>query len=96
VLLGNEHCNNSWILQYMVSAGGPVKIVFITYDSPEIDDQYFFQWPLGVATYVKVKMLCVQYFYVFFIQSMVITLISIIQLTSKMNDAKWRDKHNPG
>jgi alpha-dystroglycan beta1,4-xylosyltransferase len=50
VMLGNERCNNTWLSKYMVNAGGPIKAVFVTYDSPEIDNQYVFQWPLGVAT----------------------------------------------
>lgn len=50
VMLGNERCNNSWLSRYMVTAGGPVKAVFVTYDTSEIDNQYVFQWPLGVAT----------------------------------------------
>ena len=50
VLLGNEQCNNDWIHRYMYKNGGPVKFVFLVYDSPEIDDFTFYQWPLGVAT----------------------------------------------
>ena len=50
VLLGNEQCNNKWLYKYLVKYGGPVKFVFIVYDSPEVDDQNFYQWPLGVAT----------------------------------------------
>ncbi|KAK0050233.1 transmembrane protein 5 [Biomphalaria pfeifferi] len=51
VLLGNEQCNNSWIHPYMAHNGGLVKVVFLVYDSPEIDNIHFYQWPLGVATY---------------------------------------------
>ncbi|KAH9504747.1 Ribitol-5-phosphate xylosyltransferase 1 [Bulinus truncatus] len=51
VLLGNEQCNNSWIQPYMTYNGGLVKVVFLIYDSPEIDNVHFYQWPLGVATY---------------------------------------------
>jgi len=50
VLLGNERCNNSWMMQYMVTHGGPVKAAFIVYDSPDVDNDVFYQWPLGVAT----------------------------------------------
>ncbi|KAL5014767.1 hypothetical protein ScPMuIL_009037, partial [Solemya velum] len=51
VLLGNEQCNNNWIKPYMELRGGPIKFVFLIYDSPDIDNVNFFQWPLGVATY---------------------------------------------
>jgi len=52
VLLGNEQCNNSWIMRYMVKSGGPVKAAFIVYDSPDVDNDLFYQWPLGVAMWV--------------------------------------------
>ncbi|XP_033098767.1 ribitol-5-phosphate xylosyltransferase 1-like [Anneissia japonica] len=51
VLLGNEQCNNDWILQYLTTHGGLVKLLFITYDTQLINDKNIFQWPLGVATY---------------------------------------------
>ncbi|KAH3819454.1 hypothetical protein DPMN_121189, partial [Dreissena polymorpha] len=51
VLLGNEQCNNSWLHRHMSFNGGRIKFVFLVYDSAEIDDTHFFQWPLGVATY---------------------------------------------
>jgi len=51
LLLGNEQCDNRWLHRFMHLNGGPVKFAFIVYDSPEIDEQNFFQWPLGVATY---------------------------------------------
>ncbi|GAB1603355.1 ribitol-5-phosphate xylosyltransferase 1-like [Argonauta hians] len=51
ILLGNEQCNNEWIKSYLHLRGGPVQFVFLVYDSPDIDDQNFYQWPLGVATY---------------------------------------------
>ncbi|XP_038621236.1 ribitol-5-phosphate xylosyltransferase 1 [Tachyglossus aculeatus] len=51
VLLGNEQCNNDWISPYLRSHGGFVDLLFITYDSPLVNDQDVFQWPLGVATY---------------------------------------------
>ena len=50
VLLGDELCNNEWIQSFMHYNGGPVKFVFLVYDSPLIDDKNFYQWPLGVAT----------------------------------------------
>ncbi|KAF4528668.1 hypothetical protein B566_EDAN017807 [Ephemera danica] len=49
VMLGNEQCDNNWILPYMQSRGGPVSVCFLTYDCPLVDEQEFFQWPLGVA-----------------------------------------------
>uniref|UniRef100_A0A8D2DHV7 Ribitol xylosyltransferase 1 n=1 Tax=Sciurus vulgaris TaxID=55149 RepID=A0A8D2DHV7_SCIVU len=51
VLLGNEHCDNDWILQFLKRNGGLVELLFITYDSPWINNVDIFQWPLGVATY---------------------------------------------
>ena len=51
VLLGNEQCNNNWLLPYMRINGGFIKFAFIVYDVPYIDDQNFHPWPLGVATY---------------------------------------------
>jgi len=50
VLLGNERCNNSWLMNYMVKSGGPVKAAFVVYDSPDVDNDVVYQWPLGVAT----------------------------------------------
>ena len=50
MLLGNEQCNNDWLLPYMVKQGGLVNIAYIVYDIPNQDDSIF-QWPLGVATY---------------------------------------------
>ena len=50
VLIGSEQCNNSWIMKYMVKFGGPVKAAFIVYDSPDVDNDLFYQWPLGAAT----------------------------------------------
>jgi len=49
VLLGDERCNNNWILPYMKSNGGPVDFVFLTYDSTLVDNENFYQWPLGVS-----------------------------------------------
>ncbi|XP_069693916.1 ribitol-5-phosphate xylosyltransferase 1-like [Periplaneta americana] len=51
VLLGNERCNNNWILPYMRSRGGRIDLVFLVYDSPLVDNVEFHQWPLGVAVY---------------------------------------------
>ncbi|KAM8800338.1 ribitol-5-phosphate xylosyltransferase 1 isoform 2-T2 [Rhynchonycteris naso] len=51
VLLGNEHCNNEWINQFLKRNGGFVELLFIIYDSPWINDMDVFQWPLGVATW---------------------------------------------
>ena len=50
VLLGDEECNNEWIQSFMYYNGGPVRVVFLVYDSPLIDNKNFYQWPLGVAT----------------------------------------------
>lgn len=49
VLLGSEQCDNDWILPYMSSRGGKVNVVFLVYDSVLIDNNEFYQWPLGVA-----------------------------------------------
>ncbi|KAJ9583399.1 hypothetical protein L9F63_022265, partial [Diploptera punctata] len=51
VLLGNEKCDNDWILPYVRSQGGLVNVVFLVYDSPLVDNVQFYQWPLGVAVY---------------------------------------------
>ncbi|XP_071438816.1 ribitol-5-phosphate xylosyltransferase 1-like [Hetaerina americana] len=51
VVLGNEKCDNLWLLPYMKSRGGKANAAFLVYDSTLIDNQEFFQWPLGVATY---------------------------------------------
>ena len=50
LLLGNEQCNNSWVMKYMWRSGGHVKAAFVVYDSPDVDNDAFYQWPLGVAT----------------------------------------------
>ncbi|WAR25581.1 RXLT1-like protein, partial [Mya arenaria] len=57
VLLGNEQCNNSWLHPYMAQNGGRVKFAFLVYDSPEIDNKFYYQWPLGVATETLMKIL---------------------------------------
>ncbi|KAK6635929.1 hypothetical protein RUM44_001183 [Polyplax serrata] len=51
VLLGDEKCDNNWILQHLKTRGGVVDIVFVTYDSKLVDNKEIYQWPLGVATY---------------------------------------------
>ncbi|XP_046407109.1 ribitol-5-phosphate xylosyltransferase 1-like [Ischnura elegans] len=51
VVLGNEKCDNAWLLPYMKSKGGVVNAAFLVYDSTLVDNREFFQWPLGVATY---------------------------------------------
>ncbi|XP_068128861.1 ribitol-5-phosphate xylosyltransferase 1 [Hyperolius riggenbachi] len=51
VLLGNEQCNNDWILPYLRKNGGSVRLLFLIYDSNWINQEDIFQWPLGVATY---------------------------------------------
>lgn len=51
LVLGDEKCDNNWILPYLKSHGGVVDIVFVIYDSKLVDNREFFQWPLGVATY---------------------------------------------
>ncbi|XP_055336316.1 ribitol-5-phosphate xylosyltransferase 1-like isoform X1 [Paramacrobiotus metropolitanus] len=51
VLLGNEQCNNEWLLWYLESSKYKIRVVFIVYDSTLVDGKRVFQWPLGVATY---------------------------------------------
>ncbi|OBS82211.1 hypothetical protein A6R68_23799 [Neotoma lepida] len=51
VLLGNEHCDNDWIMQFLRRNRGFVDLLFITYDSPWINGVDVLQWPLGVATW---------------------------------------------
>ncbi|XP_051026390.1 ribitol-5-phosphate xylosyltransferase 1 isoform X2 [Acomys russatus] len=51
VLLGNEHCDNDWIIQFLKRHGGFVDLLFLTYDSPWINGADVLQWPLGVATW---------------------------------------------
>lgn len=50
VLLGNEQCKNEWIYPYLKSYGGFVERFFLVYDSPIVNEEDIFQWPLGVAT----------------------------------------------
>lgn len=49
ILLGNEQCENDWLLPYMKSRGGVLDVAFLVYDSQLVDDKEFYQWPLGVA-----------------------------------------------
>lgn len=48
LLLGSEQCRNGWVKSYL---GNKLRSVFVVYDSPDIDNVSFYQWPLGVATY---------------------------------------------
>ncbi|XP_070611722.1 ribitol-5-phosphate xylosyltransferase 1 isoform X2 [Erythrolamprus reginae] len=52
VLLGNERCKNEWIYPYLKSYGGFVELFFLIYDSPIVNEEDIFQWPLGVATWI--------------------------------------------
>lgn len=49
-MLGNEHCENDWLVPYSAKAGGIINTTFIVYDSQLVDNVHFYQWPLGVAT----------------------------------------------
>lgn len=49
VILGNERCQNDWILPYMASKGGILNVAFIVYDTTIVDNKEIYQWPLGVA-----------------------------------------------
>ncbi|OQV22242.1 Transmembrane protein 5 [Hypsibius exemplaris] len=51
VLLGDEHCNNEWLLWYLEGEKYRIRAVFVVYDSKLVDNKKVFQWPLGVATY---------------------------------------------
>lgn len=48
LLLGNEQCENDWIKPYMTMP--KFKSLFLIYDSPMVDNNFVFQWPLGVAS----------------------------------------------
>lgn len=50
VMLGNEQCNNDWILPYLKKNGGFVELLFLVYDSTWVNEESIFQWPIGVAT----------------------------------------------
>ena len=39
-----------WIDTFLQKNGGIVKAVYVTYDSKDVDNVNYFQWPLGVAT----------------------------------------------
>ena len=47
LVLGEETCENDWLTEYL--SNDAIKVVFIIYDSPLVDDKRIFQWPLGVA-----------------------------------------------
>ncbi|XP_071809882.1 ribitol-5-phosphate xylosyltransferase 1-like [Asterias amurensis] len=51
MLIGSEQCQNSWVLQYMKSHGGPLRFLLVVYDTLLVDGREILQWPLGVATY---------------------------------------------
>ncbi|XP_061407864.1 ribitol-5-phosphate xylosyltransferase 1 [Lethenteron reissneri] len=51
VLLGNERCDNDWLVPLLRGAGGFLEPTFLVYDSPLVDGSSVLQWPLGVATY---------------------------------------------
>ncbi|XP_071494733.1 ribitol-5-phosphate xylosyltransferase 1-like [Diadema antillarum] len=51
MLIGNEQCQNDWVLPYMKSNGGRIDLLFIVYDTKIVNGQDILQWPLGVATY---------------------------------------------
>ncbi|XP_066490108.1 ribitol-5-phosphate xylosyltransferase 1 isoform X2 [Tiliqua scincoides] len=51
VLLGSEQCRNEWIYPYLKNNGGFVDLLFVIYDSPLVNEEDIFQWPLGVTTY---------------------------------------------
>ena len=51
VLLGNEQCENEWLLWYLESEKYLLRAAFVVYDSKMVDNKRVFQWPLGVATY---------------------------------------------
>ncbi|XP_042325968.1 ribitol-5-phosphate xylosyltransferase 1 [Sceloporus undulatus] len=51
LLLGSEQCRNEWIYPYLKNYGGFVDLLFVIYDSPFVNEENIFQWPLGVATY---------------------------------------------
>lgn len=48
MLLGSESCDNEWILPYLQQS--KFKCLFLVYDSPLVDDDLVYQWPLGVAS----------------------------------------------
>ncbi|XP_065656857.1 ribitol-5-phosphate xylosyltransferase 1 [Hydra vulgaris] len=53
IMLGNEQCNNSWLIDLCKQAL-KIKFVFIVYDiNLSYPPYFYYQWPLGVATYRK-------------------------------------------
>lgn len=51
IILGNEQCENEWLVPYTAKAGGLINTTLIVYDAKLVDNVNFYQWPLGVATY---------------------------------------------
>lgn len=51
IILGDEHCNNEWLLYYYYKYGKTLKFIFFVYDIDISNHSSFYQWPLGVATY---------------------------------------------
>ncbi|MBN3319005.1 RXLT1 xylosyltransferase, partial [Atractosteus spatula] len=51
MLLGSEKCSNEWIRPHLRRHGGVVDLLFLVYDSPWVNEEDVYQWPLGVATY---------------------------------------------
>uniref|UniRef100_H2Z1K1 Uncharacterized protein n=1 Tax=Ciona savignyi TaxID=51511 RepID=H2Z1K1_CIOSA len=49
LLIGDETCNNQWLKAYLNHA--ILRVVFLVYESPMVDNKRIFQWPLGVASY---------------------------------------------
>lgn len=50
MLIGSEQCENSWVLPYMMSHGGRLRLLLVVYDTLLVDGREILQWPLGVAT----------------------------------------------
>eukprot|EP00041_Stephanoeca_diplocostata_P039329 m.1613910 g.1613910 ORF g.1613910 m.1613910 type:complete len:255 (+) comp25369_c0_seq2:397-1161(+) len=44
IVHGSETCNNDWLLPYLRSAAYNIRFVFITYNTPMIDNVSIFQW----------------------------------------------------
>nr|XP_002130888.1 ribitol-5-phosphate xylosyltransferase 1 isoform X1 [Ciona intestinalis] len=49
LLLGDESCHNTMLKKYLKHE--VLRVVFLVYDSPLVDNIRIFQWPLGVASY---------------------------------------------
>ena len=50
MIIGSEVCDNDWVLPYMASNGGLIKVLFLVYDGTIVNGKDILQWPLGVAT----------------------------------------------